>query len=87
MCQEWEDKAVVDSSGKKVKLRKSVVMALANRKRIGGGDSDGDDDYFMPTKKAATAPASGASCPRPNRGWAYTEPLGQWLRESSYICT
>src|SRR5260221_12674263 len=58
-CQEWDDKAVVDSSSKKVK-RKHATLKM--RKSIGsgkrgsglGGDSDGDDD-FMPTKKAAAA--------------------------------
>ncbi|KAN0123255.1 DNA topoisomerase, type IIA-like domain containing protein [Russula decolorans] len=76
-CQEWEDKSVVDSSGKKVKRKQAT---LKTRKSIGGsgpgkrigGDSDGDDD-FMPTKKAAAAkarskpiaPAGGASRARP----------------------
>lgn len=71
-CQEWDDKGVVDSSGKKVKRKQAT---LKTRKSIGsgkrGGESDGDDD-FMPTKKAAAAkarkpiaPAAGASRARP----------------------
>lgn len=58
-CQEWEEKGVVDSSGKKVKrkqvtlkTRKSIGGGSGPGKRIGGGDSDGDDDF---TKKSATA--------------------------------
>jgi len=60
VCQEWEDKAIIDSSGKKVKWKQATLKTRksiggsAPGKRIGGGDSDGDDD-FMPTKKAATA--------------------------------
>ncbi|KAH9963556.1 DNA topoisomerase [Russula dissimulans] len=74
-CQEWEDKSVVDSSGKKVKRKQAT---LKHRKSLGGsgkrggdGDEDGDGD-FMPTKKAAAAkarkpiaPAGGASRARP----------------------
>ncbi|KAH9992512.1 DNA topoisomerase [Russula compacta] len=78
-CQEWEEKGVVDSSGKKVKRKQAT---LKTRKSIGssskrggffggGGNSDGDDD-FMPTKKAAAAkarrpiaPAGGAARARP----------------------
>ncbi|KAI9436960.1 DNA topoisomerase II [Lactarius indigo] len=74
-CQEWEEKGVVDSSGKKVKRKQAT---LKTRKSIGGGfgkrgrdDSDNDDD-FMPTKKAAAAkarkpiaPAAGSSRARP----------------------
>ena len=67
-------RAAKKSNGNKRRSRpenQSVVLALANR--IGGGDSDGDDD-FMPTKKAATAakacskpvaPAGGTSRARP----------------------
>ncbi|KAI9452414.1 DNA topoisomerase [Lactarius psammicola] len=78
-CQEWEEKAVVDSSGKKVKRKQAT---LKTRKSLGGGpgkrgrgagDDSGDDDDFMPTKKAAAAkarkppiaPAAGASRARP----------------------
>src|SRR5260221_9426361 len=76
-CQEWDDKAVVDSSSKKVKRKHAT---LKTRKSIGsgkcggglGGNSDSDND-FMPTKKAAAAkarnpiPAAPAPppCPRP----------------------
>ncbi|KAN0138695.1 type II DNA topoisomerase [Lactarius tabidus] len=80
-CQEWEDKGVVDSSGKKVKRKQAT---LKTRKSIGGGsgkrgrgDDSGADDDFMPTKKAAAAaakaprkpptaaPAAGTSRARP----------------------
>ncbi|KAF8264485.1 DNA topoisomerase [Lactarius quietus] len=60
-CQEWEEKGVVDSSGKKVKRKQAT---LKTRKSIGGGsgkrgrgDDSGGDDDFMPTKKAAAAAA------------------------------
>ncbi|KAI9451533.1 DNA topoisomerase [Russula earlei] len=69
-CQEWEDKAVVDSSGKKVKRKQATLKtrkSLGSGKRVGGADSNDDGD-FMPTKKAAAAkarkpiaPAGGAS--------------------------
>ena len=74
-CQDWNDKAVVDSSGKKVKWKQATLKtrkSIGSGKRLGGaGGEDGDDD-FMPTKKAAAAkarkpiaPAAGASRARP----------------------
>ncbi|KAH8981970.1 DNA topoisomerase [Lactarius akahatsu] len=74
-CAEWEEKGVVDSSGKKVKRKQAT---LKTRKSLGGGpgkrgrDGSDNDDDFMPTKKAAAAkarkpiaPAAGASRARP----------------------
>ena len=56
-CDRREDERVVDSSGKKVKTRKSIVSG--RRVGGGGGDSDGGDDDFMPTKKAVAAKSLG----------------------------
>ncbi|KAI0297539.1 type II DNA topoisomerase [Multifurca ochricompacta] len=71
---EWVDKAVMDSSGKKVKRKQATLKtrkSIGSGKR-GGGDDSGDDDDFMPTKKAAAAkarkpvvPATGTSRARP----------------------
>ncbi|KAI0264983.1 DNA topoisomerase [Gloeopeniophorella convolvens] len=58
-CQEWEEKSVLDASGKKPKRKQATLKtrkSIGSGKRGGGGDSDADDD-FMPTKKAAAAKA------------------------------
>ncbi|TFY75740.1 hypothetical protein EWM64_g8272 [Hericium alpestre] len=63
-CQEWDEKAVVDANGKKVKRKQKTIQT---RKSLPGpgrrGDDDSDDD-FMPTKAAASKakkPAGGAA--------------------------
>ncbi|KAH9065029.1 DNA topoisomerase II [Lactarius vividus] len=88
-CAEWEEKGVVDSSGKKVKRKQAT---LKTRKSLGGGpgkrgrdDSDNDDD-FMPTKKAAAAkarkpiaPAAGTSRARPKATTTKASASDDWL--------
>jgi DNA topoisomerase-2 len=78
-CQEWEDKAVVDSSGKKVKRKQATLKTRksigSGAKRLGGGDDDGDDD-FMPTKKAAAAKARKPIAPAAGSSRAKPKPKG-----------
>jgi DNA topoisomerase-2 len=72
----WEDKSVVDSSGKKVKRKQATLktrkfIGTGHGKRIGGAsDSEGDNDEISfgderppPPKKRTLAPAAAATVP------------------------
>jgi len=60
VCQEWDNKAMVDSSGKKVKQKQAMLKtwkSISSSKHFSStSDNNGDDD-FMPTKKVAAAKA------------------------------
>jgi DNA topoisomerase-2 len=74
----WEDKSVVDSSGKKVKRKQATLktrkfIGTGHGKRIGGAsDSEGDDDEISfgderppSPKKRTLAPAAPAAATVP----------------------
>ncbi|KAA1475411.1 type II DNA topoisomerase [Dentipellis sp. KUC8613] len=63
-CTQWEDKAVVDANGKRVKRKQKT---LQTRKSLPGPGRRGDDsdDDFMPTKSAANKAKKPAAAPRP----------------------
>jgi DNA topoisomerase-2 len=45
-CREWEDEAVVDSSGKKVKPKQGMLetrKSIGSGKRAGGGGNSDDE--------------------------------------------
>jgi DNA topoisomerase-2 len=79
VCQEWEDKAVVDLSGKEVKRKQATLKTRQSidgsgpGKCIDGSDSDSDDD-FTSTKKAATAAEARSKPVTPTGGASHTRP-------------
>ena len=56
VCQEWDEKAVLDANGKRIKRKQTT---LKTRKSITGvgrkGEDDDSDDDFKPTKAATQA--------------------------------
>ncbi|KDQ54971.1 hypothetical protein JAAARDRAFT_196340 [Jaapia argillacea MUCL 33604] len=69
-CRDWEDKAVTDGNGKKVKRKQKT---LETRKSLPGpgkrkGDDDDDEDDYKPVKAAAKAKKADSKPVRPKAG-------------------
>ncbi|THH17199.1 hypothetical protein EW146_g3569 [Bondarzewia mesenterica] len=64
-CREWDDKAVLDANGKRVKRKQAVLQTRKSLNGPGrkGGDDNSDDD-FKPAKSAATQAKKAPPKPR-----------------------